>query len=155
MYSFTTLSLSLFIPAGLYLFFQRHTNRKLQQQIDYKGEMSNTNTVVILGGSYVGLAIAHSLLKHTLPNAKGLKVVVVSPNTHMYWNLASVRAIIPGQMADEKVSYWKQHFDMETKADMPPSRSFKKLLLGSRNTPLHPTNLLSAPPPLSIQPPRL
>jgi hypothetical protein len=100
---FTTLSISLLIPAAVYYIFQRRTTIKQPQQIEYTGEMSNT--VVILGGSYVGLAIAHSLLKYTLPNAKGVKVVVVSPNTHMYWNLASVRAIVPGQMADDKVSY--------------------------------------------------
>ncbi|EPE31163.1 FAD/NAD(P)-binding protein [Glarea lozoyensis ATCC 20868] len=61
------------------------------------------STIVILGGSYVGLAVAHSLLKYTAKDVKGLKVVVVSPNTHLYWNLASVRAIVPGQMNDEKV----------------------------------------------------
>ncbi|KUJ16809.1 FAD/NAD(P)-binding domain-containing protein [Mollisia scopiformis] len=61
-------------------------------------------TIVILGASYAGLIVAHKLLKHSLKTAKEeLKVVVVSPTTHHYWNLASVRAIIPGQIPDEKV----------------------------------------------------
>lgn len=63
-----------------------------------------TKTIVILGASYAGLAIAHKLLKHTLKKVKEeTKVVVVSPTTHQYWNLASVRAIVPGQIPDEKL----------------------------------------------------
>lgn len=60
-------------------------------------------TVVILGGSFAGLKIAHLLLQKTLPVVKGLKVIVVSKSTHMYWNLAAPRAIVPGQIPDEKV----------------------------------------------------
>lgn len=52
------------------------------------------------------LTISYRLLKHTLKTAKeDTKVVVVSPTTHQYWNLASVRAIVPGQIPDEKVCY--------------------------------------------------
>ncbi|CZR62279.1 uncharacterized protein PAC_12176 [Phialocephala subalpina] len=61
-------------------------------------------TIVILGASYAGLTIAHKLLKHTLKTVnEETKVVVVSPTTHQYWNLASVRAIVPGQIPDEKL----------------------------------------------------
>lgn len=41
--------------------------------------------IVILGASYAGISIAHKLLKHTLPDVKDLKVVLISPSTHMYW----------------------------------------------------------------------
>ncbi|TPX18922.1 uncharacterized protein E0L32_011400 [Thyridium curvatum] len=58
-----------------------------------------SKTVVILGGSYAGLHIAHALLK----NEKDLKVVLVSKNSHFYWNIASVRAIIPGIIKDEEL----------------------------------------------------
>jgi NADH dehydrogenase FAD-containing subunit len=51
-----------------------------------------TKTVLILGGSYAGLHIAHHLLKH---NPSGVKVILVSKNSHFYWNLASVRAVVP------------------------------------------------------------
>jgi uncharacterized NAD(P)/FAD-binding protein YdhS len=62
-----------------------------------------TRTVLILGASYAGLTIAHKLLKHTRPSVPDLIVILVNPSTHFYWNLASVRAIIPGQIKDEGI----------------------------------------------------
>jgi NADH dehydrogenase FAD-containing subunit len=35
-------------------------------------------TIVVLGASYAGLAVAHRLLKHTRQQEKDLKVVLVS-----------------------------------------------------------------------------
>ena len=61
-------------------------------------------TVVILGAGWAGLPLAHKLLKYTLPKSKdGLKVILVSPNTHFYWNLAAVRGIIPGAIPDSEL----------------------------------------------------
>ncbi|KAK3359250.1 hypothetical protein B0T25DRAFT_564272 [Lasiosphaeria hispida] len=61
-------------------------------------------TIVILGASYTGVPVAHYLLKHTADKiVDGLKVILVSPNTHLYWCWAGVRAILPNMMADEKV----------------------------------------------------
>ncbi|KAM0328050.1 hypothetical protein ACHAQA_005452 [Verticillium albo-atrum] len=60
-------------------------------------------TVVIVGGSYAGLQIAHKLLKQTLPTEKDLKVILVSKSNYLYWNLASVRAIVPGVLKDEQI----------------------------------------------------
>lgn len=60
-------------------------------------------TVVILGASYTGLKIAHSLLKTTAPVVKGLKVILVSPSTHAYFNIAAPRAVVPGLIPDEKI----------------------------------------------------
>ncbi|KAI0861679.1 hypothetical protein F4860DRAFT_513474 [Xylaria cubensis] len=59
-------------------------------------------TVVILGGAYAGLQIAHRLLKSTLPLVKDLRVILVSKNSNFYWNMASVRAIIPGILKEEE-----------------------------------------------------
>ncbi|VBB73921.1 Putative NADH dehydrogenase [Podospora comata] len=58
--------------------------------------MADNKTVVILGGSLGGLHVAHALLKkhQQYPNLR---------NTHFYWNIASVRAIIPGQIPDQKM----------------------------------------------------
>ncbi|KAL2263779.1 hypothetical protein VTK26DRAFT_5186 [Humicola hyalothermophila] len=80
-----------------------------------------SKTVVILGGSFGGLHVAHALLKKRI---KDLKVILVSKvrklprlgsrdtpdrdhmrltdsqNSHFFWNIASVRAIIPGQIKD-------------------------------------------------------
>jgi NADH dehydrogenase FAD-containing subunit len=60
-------------------------------------------TVVILGGSYAGLAVAHQLLQKTLPLVPELKVILVSTSSHLFWNVASPRAIIPKQLPDEQV----------------------------------------------------
>ena len=61
-------------------------------------------TIVILGAGWAGLPLAHKLLKHTLPKTKGgLKVVLVSPNSHFYWNVAAVRGVIPGAIPDEQL----------------------------------------------------
>ncbi|OAA68902.1 Pyridine nucleotide-disulfide oxidoreductase, FAD/NAD(P)-binding domain protein [Cordyceps fumosorosea ARSEF 2679] len=60
-------------------------------------------TVVIVGGSIGGLGVAHRLLKHTLPRHEDLKVIIISQNSHFYWNIASVRAIIPDALEDEEV----------------------------------------------------
>ncbi|GAP82860.1 putative amid-like mitochondrial oxidoreductase protein [Rosellinia necatrix] len=58
-------------------------------------------TVVVLGGAYAGVQVAHRLLKYTLPHVKDLKVILVSKNSHFYWNMASVRAIVPGVLKEE------------------------------------------------------
>ena len=60
-------------------------------------------TIVILGASLAGVPIAHYLLKHTAAKVEGLKVILVSPNSHMYWMIASVRAILPDMMGDDKL----------------------------------------------------
>jgi len=60
-------------------------------------------TVVILGAGWAGLPLAHKLLKYTLPKIKDLKVILVSPNTHFYWNLAAVRGVIPGAFTDDQL----------------------------------------------------
>ncbi|GAB1314302.1 Apoptosis-inducing factor 2 [Madurella fahalii] len=60
-------------------------------------------TIVILGASFTGVPIAHYLLKHTAARVRGLKVIIVAPNTHMYWVVASVRGILPNMLADDKL----------------------------------------------------
>jgi len=58
-------------------------------------------TILILGASYGGISVAHRILKQT--KATPVKVILVSPNTHHYWNVASTRALVPGQIPDEKI----------------------------------------------------
>lgn len=60
-------------------------------------------TVVILGASMAGIPIAHYLLAHTSSVVPDLKVILVSPNTHMYWAFASVRGILPGGLEEDKL----------------------------------------------------
>ncbi|KAK7211751.1 hypothetical protein V2G26_018929 [Clonostachys chloroleuca] len=60
-------------------------------------------TVVILGAGYSGIGIAHKLLKYTLPKVTNLKVILVSLSTHHFWNLGSVRRVIPGEVRDDQI----------------------------------------------------
>ncbi|KAK1544279.1 hypothetical protein CPAR01_04912 [Colletotrichum paranaense] len=77
-------------------------------------------TVVVLGAAYGGLAVAHRLLKHTRQTEPDLRVILVSKTTHFYWNMGSVRAIVPGIVKDDEIfqpiesgfaSYPKESFE--------------------------------------------
>ncbi|KAI9053652.1 hypothetical protein LZ554_002606 [Drepanopeziza brunnea f. sp. 'monogermtubi'] len=59
-------------------------------------------TIVILGGSYGGISTAHRLFKQAAKTGD-VKIILVSPSTHVFWNMATPRAIIPGQFPDEKL----------------------------------------------------
>lgn len=61
-------------------------------------------TIVILGAGLASIPVAHYLLKYTSNKTKDLKVILVSPNTHLYWPIASVRAIVPDMLDDDKIS---------------------------------------------------
>ncbi|KAK6532793.1 hypothetical protein TWF281_006969 [Arthrobotrys megalospora] len=61
-------------------------------------------TVVVVGAGFTGLPTAHKLLIYTAPKVQEkLKVVLISPNSHFYWNLAAVRGVIPGAIPDEQL----------------------------------------------------
>ncbi|KAH8758770.1 hypothetical protein F5882DRAFT_479858 [Hyaloscypha sp. PMI_1271] len=59
--------------------------------------------VVILGAGFAGIVTAHKLLKYTTPKIKSLKVILLSPNTHFFWNPAAVRGVMPGEVPDDKL----------------------------------------------------
>ncbi|UNI21649.1 hypothetical protein JDV02_007621 [Purpureocillium takamizusanense] len=54
--------------------------------------------VVVVGGSLGGLAVTHRLLKQARRRHPEMRVVLVSQNSHFYWNIASVRAVVPGAL---------------------------------------------------------
>ncbi|KAF7563636.1 hypothetical protein G7046_g431 [Stylonectria norvegica] len=61
-------------------------------------------TVVILGAGWAGLPLAHKLLKYTVAKVpSGLKVILVSPNSHFFWNVAATRGVIPGEIPDKEL----------------------------------------------------
>ncbi|ROT40546.1 FAD/NAD(P)-binding domain-containing protein [Sodiomyces alkalinus F11] len=60
-------------------------------------------TVVVVGGSYGGLQVTHRLLKYTRQQVPDLKVILVSKTSHFFWNIASVRGIIPGHFKEEQL----------------------------------------------------
>jgi NADH dehydrogenase FAD-containing subunit len=64
--------------------------------------MASTKTVIILGAGWTGLPLAHKLLKHTSLKTS-LKIILISPNSHFFWNVAATRAIIPGMIPDESM----------------------------------------------------
>ncbi|KAM0245661.1 hypothetical protein ACHAQJ_010501 [Trichoderma viride] len=64
--------------------------------------MANTKTVIILGSGWAGLPLAHKLLKYT-SSKTSLKVILVSPNSHFFWNVAATRGLIPGMIPDESM----------------------------------------------------
>jgi NADH dehydrogenase FAD-containing subunit len=59
-------------------------------------------SIVILGGSYAGVSTAHRLLQQA-SKIQPFKVTIISPNTHFYWNLASPRGFLPGQLTDDEL----------------------------------------------------
>jgi NADH dehydrogenase FAD-containing subunit len=60
-------------------------------------------TIVIVGGGIAGIQLAHRLLKDLVPKVPGLRVVLVSQSTHLYWNFAAVRGVIPGELSDDQL----------------------------------------------------
>ncbi|KAI1096751.1 FAD/NAD(P)-binding domain-containing protein [Rostrohypoxylon terebratum] len=54
-----------------------------------------TKTIVILGAGIAGLPLAHHLVSRTAPQHPDLRIVLVSPLTHFYWCVASVRFVLP------------------------------------------------------------
>jgi len=69
-------------------------------------ETAPMKTIVVIGGSYAGVSTAHRILKQAKKSAvpPKFKVTLVSRDSHFYWNIASPRAIIPGQFTDEQIS---------------------------------------------------
>ncbi|TKA71297.1 hypothetical protein B0A55_07588 [Friedmanniomyces simplex] len=56
--------------------------------------------IVILGASFGGLSCAHHFLDYTINNlyktstAPNYRLVIVSPSTHIYWNIGAPRALV-------------------------------------------------------------
>ncbi|RMJ12239.1 hypothetical protein CDV36_008127 [Fusarium kuroshium] len=82
-----------------------------------------TKTVVILGAGWAGLPLAHKLLKYTVPKVPGLKVILVSPNSHFFWNIAATRGIIPDAIPDDQL-----FLPIKPAFDQYPSESFEFVL---------------------------
>ena len=76
-------------------FYYRHSRTVISEQID----AADMKTIVVLGGSFAGVSTSHRILKKN----PDVKIILVSPDTNIYWNLAGPRAIIPGGFADDKL----------------------------------------------------
>ncbi|KAJ4145756.1 hypothetical protein LMH87_004592 [Akanthomyces muscarius] len=62
-------------------------------------------TIVVLGTGVAAAAVIRQTMKSTVLPRHDIKMVVVSPSTHFLWPIAMPRAIVPGQLADDKVLY--------------------------------------------------
>ncbi|KAF4966710.1 hypothetical protein FSARC_5625 [Fusarium sarcochroum] len=65
--------------------------------------MSDVKTIVVLGAGPAALPIIRQTMVNQVLKRKDLKMVVVAPNTHFHWPIAMPRAVVPGQLADDKV----------------------------------------------------
>lgn len=60
-------------------------------------------TIVVLGvGLSAALVIRQVMRTKVLPS-KDYKMIVISPNTHFQWPIAMPRAVVPGQINDDKI----------------------------------------------------
>jgi apoptosis-inducing factor 2 len=74
--------------------------------------------ILILGGSYAGLSVAHQFLRKiidtlgTTRTAPKYRVVLVSPSTHFYWNVGAPRAICSRRLVPETEAFLsiQEHF---------------------------------------------
>lgn len=84
------------------LVFHFLTGFYFQRLSDTSLTPSTMKNIIILGGSYVGISTAHRILKQSA-NTGTVKVTLVSPNSHFYWNMASPRGLISGELVDDKL----------------------------------------------------
>ncbi|OTA61263.1 FAD/NAD(P)-binding domain-containing protein [Hypoxylon sp. EC38] len=94
-----------------------------------------TKDIVILGAGVAGLPIAHYLVSRTAAQTPDLRVVLVSPNTHFYWGLASVRFVLP--VKQHGITEDKYLFPIEEQFSRYPNKEQFKFVAGSAKQ-LHP-----------------
>ncbi|KAF2702836.1 FAD/NAD(P)-binding domain-containing protein [Pleomassaria siparia CBS 279.74] len=67
--------------------------------------------VVVLGGSFAGLSVAHHFLDNiihqlsTFEGAPTYRIVLVSPSTHLYWNICAPRAAVSPHLINEEAVF--------------------------------------------------
>lgn len=75
-----------------------------KQLIEASVESQTMKHIVIVGGSFAGVSTAHRILKQAAKASPApFKVTLVSRDTHFYWNIAAPRALLPGQIPDDKL----------------------------------------------------
>lgn len=61
-------------------------------------------TIVVLGAGVGATPLIRQLMRNTVLTSNDYRMVVIAPNTHFHWPIAIPRAVVPGQLPDEKVS---------------------------------------------------
>ncbi|SLM33313.1 Pyridine nucleotide-disulphide oxidoreductase, NAD-binding domain [Lasallia pustulata] len=70
---------------------------------------SNTHNIVIVGGNFSGVSVAHYLLRHTIPKLEAVnksttyKVTLITPSTHFFWKIAAPRAVADPKFDLDKI----------------------------------------------------
>lgn len=90
------LTVSLGLAAAKYL-------TKSPQQKSTSMAPAGPQTIVIVGGGIAGTGLTHKLLNELVPRVPGLKVILISKSTHLFWNFAAVRGVIPGEISDDQL----------------------------------------------------
>lgn len=63
--------------------------------------------IIILGTSFAGLSCAHHFLDHTIDRLctttqASYRLIVIGPSTHLYWNIAAPRALVPSGLVQHE-----------------------------------------------------
>jgi NADH dehydrogenase FAD-containing subunit len=64
------------------------------------GTLNQPLNIVVLGASFAGLSVAHAFLDTTLAQlrttsaAPNYRLILISPSTHIYWNIGAPRALV-------------------------------------------------------------
>lgn len=68
-----------------------------------------TLPIVVLGASYAGITAVHNIISHVLPEVStdkfSYRIVVVSPSTHLYWNISGPRALVSDALIPHSDSF--------------------------------------------------
>lgn len=79
---------------------------------------STSHNIVIIGGSFAGILMAHTLLRNIIPTFPAqkrnkFKVTMISPSTQFYFTLAGLRAVVEPELIEDSPLYqdFLHHFD--------------------------------------------
>ena len=72
--------------------------------------MADPLPIVVLGASFSGISVVHHLIRNALPeitaNKKfSYKIIIISPSTHIYWNISAPRAIVSDKLIAHEDSF--------------------------------------------------
>ena len=72
--------------------------------------MGDKLPIVILGASFSGLSVVHHLIRNAIPeltaNQKfSYKIILISPSTHIYWNISAPRALVSDKLIAHEDSF--------------------------------------------------
>ncbi|KAH7152473.1 hypothetical protein B0J13DRAFT_439146 [Dactylonectria estremocensis] len=64
---------------------------------------TDVKTIVVLGAGPAAIPVVRQTMVNTVLKRDNLKIILVSPNANFHWPVATPRAVVPGQLPDEKI----------------------------------------------------